>query len=155
MRRSSLWLFGILSLLLGAPGWAATGRVVKVLPEFVDLKGQTSLAPSLYERDAYQVTLRQYPERRSGMRFYIEWKLKGAAWEPLTLRVELRGTSRGDLPKMLVLEKRAENKGGWFSHWTDITVSNADYKKIGSVTAWRVTFWEGKTLLGEQHSFLW
>jgi len=140
---------------LASQGFAATGRVVKVLPQFLDLKGRNSLSPSLYERDAYQAMLRDHPERRSGMRFYVEWKTKGAVWEPLTVQVELRGIAEGNLPKQLVLWKRAENTGGRFTHWTDVPVSGADYKKIGSVTAWRVSFWEGKRLLGTQQSFLW
>lgn len=155
MSRVSIWLVVVSLLAVSTTGRAATGRVVKVLPEFMDLKGRTSLSASLYERDAYQATLRDHPERRSGMRFYVEWKTKGPIWEPLTVRVELRGAASGNLPKLLVLEQRAENKGGLFSHWTNITLNSADYKNIGSVTAWRVTFWEGTTLLGHQESFLW
>src|SRR5438876_12384074 len=72
------------SLLLAAlPATSATGRVIKVLPEFLDLQGRSSLAPSLYERDAYQAVLREHPERRAGIRFYVQWKTKGPAWEPL------------------------------------------------------------------------
>ena len=134
---------------------AATGRIIKVLPEFLDEKGRNSLAPSLYERDVYQAMLRDHPERRSGLRFYIQWKTKGPVWEPLTIRVEIRGNAEGNLPKQLVLEQRIENPGGAFSHWSNVTLSSEDYKKIGSVTAWRITFWEGKTLLGHQQSFLW
>jgi hypothetical protein len=40
------------ALLLAAPlaAPAATGKVVKVLPHFLDLKGRHSLTPSLYDR---------------------------------------------------------------------------------------------------------
>ena len=134
---------------------AATGRVVKVLPEFLDLKGRNSLTPSLYERDVYQALLRQKPERRSSLRFYIQWKTKGPVWQPLTVKVEMRGIAEGNLPKQLSIEQAVENPGGRFSHWTTVTLSREQYKEIGSVTAWRVTFWEGKTLLGTQQSFLW
>ncbi len=134
---------------------AATGRIIKVLPEFLDLKGRNSLSPSLYERDVYQALLRDHPERRSSLRFYIQWKTKGPVWQPLIVRVEIRGTAEGNLPKQLVLEQPVENPGGRFSHWTMVTLSRDDYKKIGAVTAWRVTFWEGKTLLGQQQSYLW
>jgi len=153
--RPWLWLAAVAWFCVAAPGWAATGRVVKVVTEFFDLKGGNSLSPGLYERDAYQVTLRDHPERRSGMRFYVEWKTKGPVWEPLTVRVELRGIAAGNLPKQLVLDQRAENKGGWFSRWTTVTLSSSDYKKLGSVTAWRVTLWEGQRLLGQPQSFLW
>src|SRR5579859_3654755 len=134
---------------------AATSCVLKVLPEFLDLKGRNSLSPSLYERDVYQVTLREHPERRSGIRFYIEWKSKKPVWEPLLARVELRGIAEGKQPRQLVLERGVANPGGKLSHWTDITLKGEDYKKFGSVTAWRVTLWEGQTLVGRQQSFLW
>ena len=44
-----------------------SGKVVKVLPHYLDLEGRHTLSPSLYERDAYQAVLRQHPERRSGI----------------------------------------------------------------------------------------
>jgi len=73
----------------------------------------------------------------------------------LLARVELRGIAEGKLPRQLVLERPVPNPGGALSHWTDITLSGDDYKKFGSVTAWRVTLWEGQTLIGQQQSFLW
>jgi hypothetical protein len=155
MQRFSLWLVLFCALGFTCGAHAATGRIVKVLPEFLDLKGRNSLSPSLYERDVYQAQLRDHPDRRSSLRFYIQWKTKGPVWEPLTVRVEMRGTAEGNLPKRLVLEQPIENPGGSFSHWTSVTLSRDEYKKIGSVTAWRVTFWEGKTLLGLQQSYLW
>ena len=134
---------------------AATGRIIKVLPEFLDLKGRNSLSPSLYERDVYQALLRDHPERRSGFRFYVQWKTKGPVWQPLTIKLEMRGTAEGNLPKQLVLEQPVANPGGSFSHWSSISLSVDDYKKIGSITAWRVTLWEGQTLLAKEQSFLW
>src|SRR3982750_1773574 len=85
-----------------SPVPAATNALVKVLPEFLDLKGRNSLSPSLYERDVYQASLRLHPEHRSAMRFYVQWKLKKAAFEPLLVRVELRGIAEGKLPRRLV-----------------------------------------------------
>lgn len=144
---------GVLAMQL--PAVAAKSSLIKVLPEFLDLKGRNSLAPSLYERDVYQVSLREHPERRSGIRFYIQWKTKSPAWEPLLARVELRGIAEGKLPRRLVLERPASNSGGPLSHWTEITLDGEGYKQFGSVTAWRVTLWEGQTLIGSQQSFLW
>jgi len=149
----------LLALLLGClalalPTRAATGRVIKVLPQFLDLKGRNSLSPSLYERDAYQALLQAHPEKRSAFRFYVQWKTKGAVWDPLKIRVEMRGTAQGNLPTQLVLEQPA-HPGGWFSHWTALTLSSDQYKTLGEVTAWRVTLWEGRQMLSEQKSFLW
>lgn len=134
---------------------AASGSLLKVLPEFLDLKGRNSVSPSLYERDVYQATLRLHPERRSGMRFYIQWRSKKPVWEPLLARVELRGIAQGKLPRELALERSVPNPGGPLTHWTDLTLSGDQYKELGSVTAWRVTLWEGQTLVGKEQSFLW
>jgi hypothetical protein len=151
MRRPFLFL--LLCCLWAAPVQAATGRVIKVLPHFLDLQGRHTLSPSLYERDAYQAKLRQHPEERSGMRFDVQWKAATTA-PPLKLRVELRGTARGELPAKTVLETTVK-PGGWFSHWTSLPLKGAEYEKIGEVTAWRVTLWEGDRLLSSQNSFLW
>jgi hypothetical protein len=155
MRRFLIWFCLAGSLAAAAPAVASTARILKVLPEFLDLKGRNSLSPSLYERDAYQVILRQHPEQRSGVRFYVHWKTKGPPWGPLKLRVELRGTVEGGLPKQLTLDQALLNPGGLFGRWTNLTLGGEEYKRFGAVTAWRVTLWEGDTLLAEQNSFLW
>src|SRR5437868_15260401 len=69
--------------------WSASGKVMKVLPHFLDLEGRNALNPSLYERDAYQAQLRRNPKERSGLRFDIQWKSREVT--PLKLRVEMRG----------------------------------------------------------------
>jgi hypothetical protein len=145
----------ILSWLAPVPqSFGATGRVIKVLPHFLDLKGRAALSPSLYDRDAYQASLRDHPEKRSGIRFDMQWKTKGTLWSDLKLRVELRGVAQGESPKQMILEQDLQ-AGGWFSRWTSMTLAGEEYKTIGEVTAWRVTLWEGTDLLGEQKSFLW
>lgn len=154
MRRSFIWLLLVGWLAVALSARAAAGRVIKVLPQFLDLKGRSSLSPSLYERDAYQAFLRQHTNQISAMEFNIQWKAKGKPTAPLKLRVEVRGAARGNLPKPVVLEKPVE-PGGWFSHWTGIPLSRNDYKNLGELTAWRVTLWEDTQLLGEQQSFLW
>jgi len=148
-----MWLLVLLSLALGADARPATGRLIKVLPELLDLKGRNTVAPSLYERDAYQVVLRNHPERRSGVRFYIQCKVKGEG--RFKVRAELLGSATGTtMPKPLVLE-HPTLAAGWFGQWITLTVTGDAYKKLGLVTAWRVTLWDGDRLLSEQHSFLW
>jgi hypothetical protein len=88
------------------------------------------------------------------MRFNVQWKTKGPAAGPVTLRVELRGVAHGDFPKQLRLEQPVVT-GGWFSHWSEVNLVGEEYKSFGQVTSWRVTLWEGSQLLGEQKSFLW
>jgi hypothetical protein len=155
MRRSLIWLSLIAWLAAALTAAAATGRVIKVLPQFLDLKGRNSLTPSLYERDNYQVYLLRHTNEISGMRFHVQWKTKGVAYEPVRLVVELRGIARGDFPRQLTLEKTVQPGGGWFGRWTLFDLLGEQYKDFGWVTAWRVTLREGKQLLGEQKSFLW
>lgn len=155
MRRFLAALLVLAMLGIQDTALAATGAVLKVLPEFLDLKGRNSTSPSLYERDVYQTTLRDHPDRRSGMRFYIQWKSKKPIWQPLLMRLELRGIAEGRLPRQSVLEQSVPNPGGSFSHWTDITLNGEGYKTFGAVTAWRVTFWEGQKLIGQEQSFMW
>jgi hypothetical protein len=153
MRRSLTWFPLICLLAATVSAGAATGRVIKVLPHFLDLQGRHSLSPSLYDRDAYQARLRQHPDQRSAVRFDVQWKAKQAGGATLKLRAELRGIAHGNLPRQKVLEQ--EVKPGTFSKWTALTLGGEDYKDFGEVTAWRVTLWDGDHLLGEQKSFLW
>lgn len=154
MRRLFLWTFVLCSLTAASPILAATGRVMKVLPHFLDLQGRAALSPSLYDRDAYQAVLREHPEKRSGLRFDMQWKTKGAVWSDLKLRVELRGVAQGDAARQMILEHDL-HATGWFSRWTSMTLAGEEYKTLGEVTAWRVTLWEGDHQLAEQKSFLW
>jgi hypothetical protein len=154
MRRWFIWLLLASGLAVAWSAQAATGRVIKVLPQFLDLRGRNSLSPSLYERDTYQAHLRDHTNLCSGVRFNVQWKAKGHAAAPLKLRVELRGVAHGDFPKQLLLEKPVQ-PGGRFSHWTEVNLLGQEYKSFGQITAWRVTLWEGPLVLGEQKSFLW
>jgi hypothetical protein len=142
--------------LLTATGGAlgATGQVLKVLPHLMDRQGRVALSPSLYERDAYQAILRQSPEKRGGMRFDVQWKARGAVWQPLILKVHIRGVAKGDLPKEVVIERKVE-KGKWYSKWTSVEFSGEEYRQFGEITAWRVSLSEGDWPLGEYKSFLW
>ena len=150
------WLFAflVMGLVLGSTARAAEGRVYKVLPQFLDLQGRSSLTPSLYDRDAYQNILRRNPAKCSGLRFAVQWKAWASASDPLKLRVELRGIAEGSLPKRTTVEMPVHQRS-WFGHWSSLVLKGDDYKSFGEVTAWRVTLWDGDQLLGEQKSFLW
>ena len=141
----------LLASALGAA--AATSRVVKVLPHFLDLQGRHALSPSLYDRDAYQAQLRQHPEQRSAVRFDVLWRAKLAGNTAVKLRVELRGVNEGNTPRQTTLEKVV--KSGAAARWSSLTLGGGDYKNFGEITAWRVSLWDGDRLIGEQKSFLW
>ena len=149
-----MWLAVAAWLAAAVCASAATGKVIKVLPQLLDLKGRNSLTPSLYERDSYQAHLREHTNLCSGMVFYIQWKTRGQAMAPLKLRVDLRGVAHGNFPRELRLEQEAVPRH-WFNSWAEIKLVGEEYKKFGQVTAWRVTLWEGDRQLSEQQSFLW
>lgn len=141
---ASLWLAGL-------PAHAAeAGRILKVLPQYLDLKGRASLSPSLYDRDAYQEQLRNNPDQRSGVVFHIRWE----AEKELKMLIEARGVIRGKTPSDITLEQPVSKHGG-FGNWTKITITGDDFKKLASLTAWRVSLWDGDQLVSEQKSFLW
>jgi hypothetical protein len=152
MRRPIL-IFALYFILCAAAS-AATGKVIKVLPQFLDLKGRSAVSPSLYDRDAYQAYLREHTNDVSGMRFAVQWKASGKAADSVKLRVEIRGVTQGGRPPSIVLEQTVK-PGFWFNHWSYLPLTGEDYKKIGEVTAWRATLWDGDKMIGEQKSFIW
>ena len=83
---------------------AVTGRVIKVLPLFLDLQGHDAISPSLFDRDAYQAYLRQHTNEISAIRFDVLWKASNAKGAKLKLRAELRGVGERGLPRQTVLE---------------------------------------------------
>jgi hypothetical protein len=137
-----------------ASAGAAQGRIYKVLPQFLDKQGRHALTPSLYDRDAYQAYLRKTPSKRSALRFAVQWKAHVPATEPLLIRVEIRGTAETALSPATVLEATV-HEHGWFSHWEYLKLDEKEYRKLGEVTAWRTTLWDGDKLLEERKSFLW
>jgi hypothetical protein len=152
--RALLILFLTLGLFTAASAAdAVTGRIVKVLPFFLDAQGRDAKSPSLFDRDAYQAQLRAHTNEISALRFDVQWKAAKSAGDKLKLRVELRGVGEGGVPKLKTLE--TEVTPGTFSHWTNLTLAGDDYKTFGSVVAWRATLSNGDTLLGEEKSFLW
>jgi hypothetical protein len=36
-----------------------------------------------------------------------------------------------------------------------VKVSGADFERLGSIVAWRITIWDGEQQLAEEKSFLW
>ena len=138
----------------GEPAPAApTGRIVKVLPLFLDRQGRDATSPSLYDRDAYQVYLRLHTNEISAIRFDVLWKAASAKTAKLKLRVEARGAGAGSLPCQKVLEQPVTPS--FFRRWKPLTLAGADYNDLGKLVAWRVTLWSDDRLLDEQKSFLW
>jgi len=153
MRRLLMILFLFGSLAAASAADAATGRVVKVLPLLLDLKGHAALSPSLFDRDAYQAYLRQHANEITAVRFDVLWSASHADKAGLKLRLELHGTGPDSLPRATTLEQTVTPH--FFRHWTSLTLGGDDLKNFGAVTSWRAMLWSGDQMIAEQQSFLW
>jgi len=133
---------------------AASGKVIKVLPHYLDREGRIAQSPSLFERDAYQAILRQDRSLCSALRFDIQWKAKKPVKSAdLTLRLELV-TSTVSNERPLVLEQPVRRKT-LGSRWSSILLEGEAFRAAGELIAWRVSLWDGDRLVAEQRSFLW
>jgi hypothetical protein len=150
-----LWMIAVLigSVATAFAGGSVTGRVIKVLPLFLDHKGHDAISPSLFDRDSYQAHLRQHTNEISTIRLDILWKSSDTWDEKLTLRAELRGIGPDGLPRRTTLEQNVEPK--MLRTWTSLKLPESDYRNFGVLNAWRVTLWDGDKLLGQEESFLW
>jgi len=148
-----LLALGAVQLRADSPPFAITGRVVKVLPLFLDTNNEVSPSPSLFDRDAYQARLREHTNDISGIRFDVLWKAHNASGVNLKLCLEIRGVAAAGLPTQTNLVQMVTPKR--FNHWTSLTLNGPAYKQFGELAAWRATLWNGTQLLGEQKSFLW
>ena len=129
----------------------AEGKVIKVLPHFVDFQDRHTLSPSLYERDAYQELLRNHPEKRAGMQFEVLWKVSGQFSGPLRLRMELRGAESGSSETVEMEVKR----GFLGRRWSRVHLDSQQLVRLGNVTAWKATLLDNTDQVTETHSFLW
>jgi hypothetical protein len=161
MQRLRAILFFLLPLLaLGTGAFRAdaspfdiSGRVVKVLPLFLDTNNEVATSPSLFDRDAYQARLRRHSYEISGIRFDVDLRAHNAHGAKLTLRLELRGVGAAGMPTQVDLAAAVRPR--FLHHWTSLTLNGPAYKQFGALAAWRATLWNGSQLLSEQKSFLW
>lgn len=152
MRRLFLFL-GWAAFWAGWTALAGEGRILKVLPHWIDQSGRHSLHPSMYERDAYQAYLRQNRNRVGGRRFDINWKGRKLDWSRTTLRVECR-TGRNPTGAPVVIESPVR-KPRVTRAWAALVLDGAAYREAGDVVAWRVSLREGDREVASQASFLW
>ena len=141
----------ITAMVLCCSAGAAEARIIKVLPHFLDKAGRHTIHPSLFERDGYQAHLKTHPELCSGMRFDVQWK--GHKLEHGQIKLEVRGTKTP--PRQIETFSNDLKGGGMFSRWSGLRVAGEDFKRIGSIVAWRISLWDGDQQLAEQKSFLW
>lgn len=157
MQRIFIALFLMGSLVLAresrADGAGPRGHVVKVLPLLLNLKGHDAISPSLFDGDAYQFYLRVHTNQISGIRYDVQWKASKITTKYVDVMIELRAVAADGSPRMKILAQAERPRR--FGNWTSLPLVGDDYKKLGSVVAWRASVWSGNQMLGEQHSFLW
>jgi hypothetical protein len=139
------------ALLFAIPLHAAEARIIKVLPHFLDAKGRHTVHPSLFERDGYQAHLKSHPELCSGMRFDVQWK--GRKLQNGQIKLEVRGANTP--PRQTETFSTDLKGGGVFSQWSALKIAGEDFRRIGSIIAWRISVLDGDQQLAEQKSFLW
>jgi hypothetical protein len=153
MRWIKLFCILWIGYLGSVPGWAASARIIKVLPHYLDAQGLHALSPSLYERDAYQVKLRNTPQLQAGIRFDVQWKAPTSNPTPLRLRVELH-TSKTGMAQTREFQAEVMPRRR-FSRWSSIMIKGQDFQDLGTILAWRVSLWQGERKRAELKSFLW
>jgi len=147
-------LLAAFALLVGAlSAQAASGRIIKLLPHYLDKEGRHTLSPSLYERDAYQAHLRSNPDEVSGIRFDFKWRASSADRDKLRMRIEIRG-SKTQPGNPFVIEQAIKRKG-LFGRWASVTIEKEAFDKVGKMIAWQATLLEDNVELAQQRSFLW
>ena len=151
--RRCLTILLMLAVLPAFAGGVEKGRIVKMLPLFLDSKGRDAVSPSLYDRDAYQAYLRRHSNEISAIRFDFLWQVENPSATKYKLRVELRGIATDGKPTRTTLEQEAPPP--LLRRWKSLTLSGADYRSFGELVAWRATLWRSDQLLSEQKSFLW
>lgn len=150
-RRGVRWLsIFLVALFAIVSAHAESAKLLKVLPQFLDEDGRASKSPSLFDRDAYQMELRETPELRRGIQFAVNWKARG--YDELRLRVEAKGGSPRE-PKTVLLEEPIRPRV--FSGWSRLKLDGERYKTFGELISWRATLWHGTNQVAEQKSFLW
>jgi len=127
-------------------------RIIKVLPQLLDLQGRNAINPSLFDRDAYQLQLRQHPEQVSALRLEVQYKTRKID-TPLVLRIELRG-SKTPIRERHIFETPVK-PGGWLSKWGRLELDRATSEAIGSIVAWRASLVQDGEVIAQQESLLW
>src|SRR3954471_10065052 len=109
---------------------ASEPKIIKVLPHLVDKKGRHALSPSLYDRDAYQVYLREHPAEITALRFDVQWKAGGRT-TPLKLKIEIRG-SKLDLGTTMTVQTEVEPPK-FFAKWSQVSLDKETHDKLGEI----------------------
>ncbi len=146
----------VMALLLGSLPMVALAdgaKIIKVLPHLLDKNGKNSVAPSLFERDAYQAHLRLHPQDVYGVRYDVQWRNRQSHETTLKLRLQIRSdNTKNSTPTLIETEVKPTR---YWSRWSSISIPVDTYKKLGHVISWKVELLSGEEVIAQQSSFLW
>lgn len=156
-----LLVFGLvlLALLAGCstpnsvqkPGY----QVVKVNRTLLDQWGHETGTEvgDLKAEAVYQFDLRHNPKLQFGARFHIKWKAPDKAPQ-LKLQLDVRGLTADNLVVYDTLTEEHPAMDGW-AEWSTIDIKGERFKKLGTITAWKVSIFSGGELKAELPSGNW
>lgn len=129
-------------------------QIVKVNRTFLDLDGhETDVVGDLQGEAIYQFGLRNNPERQSGARFHVKWKAPRHTSQ-IRLQLEVRGLTDKNLIVQDVLTQDYPSMDGW-AEWSTLDITGERYKRLGTITAWKVSVYTGGQLMAELPSGNW
>lgn len=128
--------------------------VLKVNRTLLDEKGyETDVVGDLKGEAAYQYVLRHEPRRQTGARFHIKWKAPRKT-DQLRLVLDLQGLNASNESTRDSISRSFPDRDDW-AEWTTIDVTGAQFKKLGTIMAWRVTIHSGDRIMAELPSANW
>jgi hypothetical protein len=72
----------------------------------------------------------------------------------LTLKLELLGRVEEGRANRKTIELKITPKRSR-ARWSELSFTGDEFKSFGPIVAWRVSIWQGETMLAHQQSFLW
>lgn len=132
------------------PGYA----VLKVNRNLYDQFGyETELVGDLKGEAVYQYELRHAPDKQFGCRFHIKWKApRGTAQARLVL--DVRGLNKNNetvLDQFTVTRSLVED----WAEWSTIDINGPQFKRLGTIMAWRVSIYNRDRVMAELPSGNW
>ena len=127
--------------------------ILKVNRTLLDRDGyETDVVGDLKGEASYQYSLRHEPHRQTGARFHINLKApRGASRVRLVL--DVRGLTAANETARDTLSQSYSDIDG--AEWTTIDITGSQFKRLGSIMAWRVMIYAGDRVMAELPSANW
>jgi hypothetical protein len=128
--------------------------ILKVNRTLFDNKGyETKEVGELKEEAVYQYELRHHPELQRGARFHIKWKApRGSA--PFRLVLDVQGLTADNVSTRGTFTQDYPEHDGW-AEWATMDISGKEFKRLGTIMAWRISLYKGDRVMAELPSGNW